>query len=506
MKRCAIYARFSSQNQKELSIDSQILACEEYAKKRGYEIEDYFIDRAISGRNTEKRLKFLDMNEKEKNGEFECIITHKYDRFSRNTADTLSITQELKDYNVAVESVIEDFEDNAEEDLLKTVISGLNEYYSKNLSREVMKTMKLLAGRGVHVSGTPPLGYIVLEDRTYGINEIEAEAVKLIFNMYVSGHTHPQIIKELNNQGYENKRGESFTKNSLLSLLTQEKYRGCYIWNKTAARNSKGKRNSHKYKDESQIIRIEGGMPRIISDELFYRAKEIMKERSYDGKLKKTSSKYLLSSMVRCSCGFHFHGNPRRSKRKNGIYEYVSYRCGGRKQKSTLVCNVPEIRDIYLEEFVIGTLKNLLFREENKSYLIELLNNRIKKENEQLEYKVELLQGKYKKIEKEIANLIKAIGKANEVEELLEALEQKKKEKNEVFQEISTMKSMDKTSEIDEEFLNEISKELCRESMYKNLYVFKSLLLKIVKEITVGKEEISLVMQGINFFDKIAIA
>ena len=159
-----------------------------------------------------------------------------------------------------------------------------------------------------------------------------------------------------------------------------------------------------------------------------------------------------------------------------------------------------------MEEFVIGTLKNLLFREENKSYLMELINKRIKKENEQLEYKVELLQGKYKKIEKEIANLIKAIGKANEVEELLEALEQKKKEKNEVFQEISTMKSMDKTSEIDEEFLNEISKELCRESMYKNLYVFKSLLLKIVKEITVGKEEISLVMQGINFFDKIAIA
>ena len=83
---------------------------------------------------------------------------------------------------------------------------------------------------------------------------------------------------------------------------------------------------------------------------------------------------------------------------------------------------------------------------------------------------------------------------------------QKKKEKNEVFQEISTMKSMDKTSEIDEEFLNEISKELCRESMYKNLYVFKSLLLKIVKEITVGKEEITLVMQEIDFNDKIATA
>ena len=58
----------------------------------------------------------------------------------------------------------------------------------------------------------------------------------------------------------------------------------------------------------------------------------------------------------------------------------------------------------------------------------------------------------------------------------------------------------------DEEFLNEISKELCRESMYKNLYVFKSLLLKIVKEITVGKEEISLVMQEIDLNDKIATA
>ena len=65
---------------------------------------------------------------------------------------------------------------------------------------------------------------------------------------------------------------------------------------------------------------------------------------------------------------------------------------------------------------------------------------------------------------------------------------------------------MDEISEIDEEFLVEISKELCRESMYKNLYVFKSLLLKIVNEITVGKEEITLVMQEIDFNDKIATA
>jgi DNA invertase Pin-like site-specific DNA recombinase len=102
MKRCAIYARFSSQNQKELSIDSQVLACEEYAKKKGYEIEDYFIDRAISGRNTEKRLKFLDMIEKAKNGEFDCIITHKYDRFSRNAADMLLITKVLRKQNLSL--------------------------------------------------------------------------------------------------------------------------------------------------------------------------------------------------------------------------------------------------------------------------------------------------------------------------------------------------------------------------------------------------------------------
>lgn len=506
MKRCAIYARISSLNQKDISVEAQILACEEYAKKKGYEIEDYFIDRAISGRNTEKRLKFLDMVDRAKNGEFDCIVTHKYDRFSRSTADTLSVTQELKDYNVAVESVIEEFEDNAEGDLLKTVISGLNEYYSRNLSREVMKTMTLLAGRGIHVSGIPPLGYIVREDRTYDINEVEAEAVKLIFNMYASGHTHPQIIKELNKQGYANKKGESFTKNSLLSLLSQEKFRGCYIWNKTAARNSKGKRNSHKFKDESEIIRIEGGMPRIISDDLFYKVQKIMTERNDNGKLKKTSSKYLLSSMVKCMCDSHLHGNLRRSKRKNGVYEYISYRCGGRKQKSNLVCEVPEIRDLYLEEFVIEKLKNMLFKKENTNYLVQLINNRIKKENEQLEHKIELLQNKCKKIDKEIANLIKAIGKVTDVEELLEALEQKRKEKKEIIQDISKLQAMDDISEIDENFLAEISNKLCRESMYINLYVFKSLLLKIVKEIIVGKDQISLVLMEIDFSEKTVTA
>ena len=107
----------------------------------------------------------------------------------------------------------------------------------------------------------------------------------------------------------------------------------------------------------------------------------------------------------------------------------------------------------------------MLFKEENKSYLIGLINNRIKKENKQLEDKIERLQSKYRKVEKEITNLIKAIGKAKVVEELIEALEQKKKEKNDILQDISTLQTMDKISEIDEGFLVEISKELCRESI-----------------------------------------
>lgn len=507
MEKCFIYARYSSSNQNETSIEAQLLGNRMYAENKGYEIKDIFIDRALSGRTMDKRISFLEMIERAKNGEVNVIVFHKLDRLSRSVVDTFSVINELKDYNVRVESVIEAFEENAEGELLQVIMAGLNSYYSKNLSRECRKGMSLLAKSGLHVSGIPPLGFNVLEDRTYEINEIEADAVRKIFELFVAGHTHPQIIKELNRLRYVNKRGEIFSKNSLLSILRQEKYRGCYIWDKAAPRDSKGKRNGNKHKSIDQIVRIEGGMPRIISDELYFKAQDIIKSRSSGVLTSNTSAKYLLSSLIKCSCcNSSFHGNIRRSNRKTGVYVYTSYRCGGKKQKSTLICKVPEIRDRYLEELVINTIKSNIFNKENINCFVRILNRKINKENEQAQSRIDLLKSRIVKIEKEIKNYTKAIGKGNAIEELIMALETKQSEKNKLSLELEELEIGEGIKEVGEEDVKELLEEINREVILEDMFYFKRIILKVINELIVGQDDINLVLKEVTYSKEIESA
>lgn len=151
------------------------------------------------------------------------------------------------------------------------------EYYSKNLARETMKGFTENGYKALHNGGTPPLGYDVNEEKKYIINPREAESVKLIYEMSIAGSSRSEIINELNERGFKTKIGTVFKANSIHSILTNEKYTGVYIYNKTAKKDALGKRNGHAYKDESEIIRVEGGIPAIVSREDFEKVQEILK-------------------------------------------------------------------------------------------------------------------------------------------------------------------------------------------------------------------------------------
>ena len=150
------------------------------------------------------------------------------------------------------------------------VIAGMNEFYSANLSNEVMKGLKENAYGGKHTGGTPPLGYNVDKaTMKLVINPMEAEAVRLIYMKYIDGAGYMEIINSLNSLGFKTKRGASFGKGSLYEILRQEKYTGVYTFNKTASKNMDGKFNRHKYKSDSEVIRLENAIPQIISKEDF---------------------------------------------------------------------------------------------------------------------------------------------------------------------------------------------------------------------------------------------
>ncbi len=183
--KAVLYARFSSDNQREESIEAQLRAIHEYCERNGIIVIREYCDRAKSA-TTDDRPEFLQMIADAKNGGFDFVIVHKLDRFSRNRYDSAHYKKELKKCNVAVLSVLENLDDSPESVILESVLEGMSEYYSKNLAREVMKGMKESALQCRPLGGKPPYGYqINPQTCRYEVKESEAQAVKLIFSRVV---------------------------------------------------------------------------------------------------------------------------------------------------------------------------------------------------------------------------------------------------------------------------------------------------------------------------------
>ncbi len=246
------------------------------------------------------------------------------------------------------------------------------------------------------------LGYDVNEEGKYIINEYEAGIVCLVFEMYVKGYGYKKIIDELNRLGYRTKKGNVFSSNSLHDILRNEKYNGIYIFNRSESKNN-GKRNNHKNKDESDIIRIPKGMPRIIDEKLFYNVQAIMDSRKLPGERARQKAKvnYLLSGKVICGlCGSAMVGNSFNSPRPYSYYE-----CNEKKRKHT--CNCPRIKKETLEQLVLEVLQEKIFV--NIPELIKRVNVLNKQRDQETINNINILKSRIKEIQNKTEHIIKAI-------------------------------------------------------------------------------------------------
>ena len=398
------YCRFSSDMQREESIDAQKRYISVYAAQGAYEITNFYCDRARSGKNT-KRPAFQQMLADAKQGKFQAIIVHKLDRFSRSTEDTLRIINELKDFNVSVVSAYEHFENNAIGDFMLKIISGMSEWYISNLANEVLKGQRENAYKCLSNGGRGCLGYDIV-DQKYVVNEEEAESVRLIFQMYSNGYGYNSIIDRLNALGKKTKAGRPFGKNSLYAILNNEKYTGVYIFNQIARGNSQGKRNSHKKKPNSEIIRIEGGVPAIISKELWNRVQAI---RQINPKGKSHNKHfYLLSGLIYCGeCGSKMHGNPRNTG--NGGPTYLTSRCNNRDNSHS--CSNGEVRKEYVEGFVIEELFDHFFNRNAIPEITRQLNKKLQEKSNSSSDEYKEYRATLKVLKKSRDNLVEAIEK-----------------------------------------------------------------------------------------------
>ena len=394
----AAYARYSSDNQDIASIDAQIRAIREYCERSSIYLSKIYTDEARSA-TTDNRPEFQQMIRDSSLGLFDAIIVHKLDRFSRDRFDSAFYKHQLRKNGIRLISVLENLDDSPESIILESVLEGMAEYYSRNLAREVMKGMKETALRCKHTGGKPPLGYDVAHDKTYVINEEESHVVRSIFEIYAAGSGYSEIMSK----GYKTKTKHPFGKNSIHEILKNEKYRGVYVFNRTEKKIN-GKRNNHKYKKENEIIRIEGGMPRLISDETWERVQERMiKNKKGVNSAKET---YLLSGLIYCGkCTGAMTGTRKHAGRNKELY--VSYECSTRKR--TKGCDMKAINKDYVENIVIENLEQNVFSPEAIEKLVIKIAKYVASRNTDVIRDMKLLASQLAEVQTEINNTVNAI-------------------------------------------------------------------------------------------------
>ena len=423
------YARYSSHLQREESITAQLRAIDKFAEDNGYILLASYVDEAQSGTN-DNRMAFQKMIADIKNGSVkaDAVIVHKLDRFARNRYDAAVYRNFLNKQGIKLISVTENLQDSPESVILQSVIEGMNEYYSLNLRREVRKGLRENALKATHTGGTPPLGYDVDPvTKKLIINPTEAEAVKMIFTMYYNGSGYTEIINTLNANGYKTKRGHSFVKNSINSILKNEKYTGLYTYNLVSPKYSEsGKTKRYARAEDDDLIQIPDAVPVIIDKEMFDEIQKRMAARKHKAGTYNAKENYLLSGKIFCGeCGAPYTGNKRKANGNHPIY--ISYRCSKRNGKNKF-CRNTEIRKEYIEDIVLKKISSLIFDDTLIPKLYERMNAYVAEREGSTHMTKARLESQIKDISHQIDNLVSVIAKTGS-QAVLSRLDELEKEK-----------------------------------------------------------------------------
>ncbi|MBF0546514.1 MAG: recombinase family protein [Candidatus Riflebacteria bacterium] len=487
--RIAVYARYSSSNQREESIDSQLRAIESFAKIKGMSIVKVYADSAKSA-TSDKRPEFQQMISDGSKKMFEAVVVHKLDRFSRDKYDSCVYKKRLRDYGIKVISVTEFLDDSPESMVLESMLEGMAAYFSKNLAREVMKGMKENAYKGLHNGGKPPIGYLVDKStKKLLIEPEEAEVVKSVFEMYLNDWGYQKILQHLNATGKRTKFGKLFGKNAIFTILRNEKYTGVYKFNVSPERTSSSKRK----KTPEEIIVVPDALPVIIDRQTFDRVQIKLKEnKNVSGKFK-AKSLYLLSGLVECGeCGHPYHANSRNSGKRNSFC--ATYRCS-HKAKLKTACQNREIGTNNLEYFVMKVLEGKLLNERIIPKLMIKLNDYIKKRQNEKSGDLEKLKKQKQEILEQLDRLLLAISKGIDASSVRERILQFEDEKVKIETRILEMQNSLEGPIFDRDKFHNLLNKYREEVKKRNLPECKKIIKHFVEKVIVYHDSVDIVLK-----------
>lgn len=342
--KAVIYARYSSDNQTEASIEGQIRECLEYSNRVGLTVIGQYIDRALSAK-TDNRPEFQRMIRDSNKHCFDVILVWKLDRFARNRYDSAYYKNMLKKNGVKVVSARETIAEGSEGILLEAVLEGYAEFFSAELSEKVIRGLKENALKCKVNGSSIPFGYNLNAEQKLEIDPTTAPIVGEIFQMYADGKTIKQIVVYLNERHILTKRGNPMTINRVTYMLKNRKYIGEF-----------------KYMD----IVIPNGVPKIVDEQLFDRVQEMLQKNKKAPACHKAEDDYLLTTKLFCGkCGSYMVGESGTSKTKD-VHHY--YKCTKAKKHE---CDKKTVRKDWIENIAVKKALEILNDNEIITYLID---------------------------------------------------------------------------------------------------------------------------------------
>lgn len=357
--KIAAYCRVSTEKEAQIdSLEKQIEFFNEFTKKNGYELYKLYADEGISGKQIKHRKQFQQMMIDAKAKKFDKVVVKDVSRFARNTVDLLQSVRDLKSYGVQV-----DFLNNGEvmeggSEFILTILGAMAQQESANMSKRVKFGKDITAKKG----RVPNLvfGYDKIPDERYTlkINEEEAKIVKEIFESYVyKGIGTTKIAWNLNDRGIRTKKTKSkWVQTSIVRMLKNPIYTGRVTNKKSEVTDFIT--GTRKDLPEEEWIVVERPEMRIISDELFNRAQELLEQRSKEFKLnnKREKTEYVFSTLIYCKhCGYSFRRIKRKYKEDGP--EYIRWVCSGRNSMGVNHCPNTTVID---EEELLNAIKEYL--------------------------------------------------------------------------------------------------------------------------------------------------
>ena len=359
-KQVAAYCRVSTQSDEQLiSLAAQKMHYESYINaNQEWEFAGLYYEE-VSGTKKERRPELNRLIKDCEAGKVDLIVTKSISRFARNTTDCLEIVRSLMNLDVGIYFESENINTlNMEDEFMLSVLSSLAESESVSIAENNKWSIQRRFKNGTYKLSYAPYGYKAVNGRLE-IDEYEAEIAKFIFKEALDGKGAYIIANELNAKGIPSRRGKLWQENAIIGILTNERYVGDVLLQKTYTDEHF---NKHKNHGELEQYLITDAHEPLISREEFNVIQKLIKQRGAEkGNLNDTDkyqNRYPLSGKIICGeCGHSFR---RRIHQKNAHENYVAW-CCKMHLRNNKACSMKYIKDEDLKYAFVLMMNKLIF-------------------------------------------------------------------------------------------------------------------------------------------------